>query len=88
MFYRKNVRLVSLFSGCGGLDKGLEMAGFKRVWANDFDKYAQAVFRLNLGEIDMMGQEVLELVSKFSDLGLSNDDIRKTLQKYQPKAER
>lgn len=45
-------RLVSLFSGCGGMDKGFESAGFHRVWANDFDKDAQAVFRLNLGEID------------------------------------
>ncbi len=45
-------RLVSLFSGCGGLDKGFEQAGFHRVWANDFDKDAQAVFRLNFGEID------------------------------------
>ena len=45
-------RLVSLFSGCGGMDKGFEMAGYDRVWANDFDKDAQAVFRLNLGEID------------------------------------
>lgn len=45
-------RLVSLFSGCGGMDKGFENAGFCRVWANDFDKDAQAVFRLNLGEID------------------------------------
>ena len=32
-------RLVSLFSGCGGMDKGFEMAGYHRVWANDFDKY-------------------------------------------------
>lgn len=45
-------RLVSLFSGCGGMDKGFEQAGFHRVWANDFDKDAQAVFKLNLGEID------------------------------------
>lgn len=45
-------RLVSLFSGCGGMDKGFENAGFHRVWANDFDKDAQAVFRLNFGEID------------------------------------
>lgn len=45
-------KLVSLFSGCGGMDKGFEMAGFNRVWANDFDKDAQAVFRLNFGEID------------------------------------
>lgn len=45
-------RLVSLFSGCGGMDKGFEQAGFHRIWANDFDKDAQAVFRLNFGEID------------------------------------
>jgi len=45
-------KLISLFSGCGGLDLGFEQAGFERVWANDFDKDAQAVFALNLGEID------------------------------------
>lgn len=45
-------KLVSLFSGCGGMDVGFEAAGFERVWANDFDKDAQAVFRMNLGEID------------------------------------
>ncbi|MBS5544370.1 MAG: DNA cytosine methyltransferase [Lachnospiraceae bacterium] len=45
-------RLVSLFSGCGGMDKGFEDAGYQRVWANDFDADAQAVFKINLGEID------------------------------------
>lgn len=48
----KKPRLVSLFSGCGGLDKGFELAGYERVWANDFDKDAQAIFKLNLGDID------------------------------------
>ena len=48
----KKIRLVSLFSGCGGMDKGFELAGYSRVWANDFDKDAQAVFKLNFGKID------------------------------------
>ena len=48
----RHPQLVSLFSGCGGMDVGFERAGFSRVWANDFDIDAQAVFRLNLGEID------------------------------------
>ena len=32
--------------------KGFELAGFRRVFANDFDNDAQAVFRKNLGDID------------------------------------
>lgn len=45
-------KMVSLFSGCGGLDLGFQNAGFNIIWANDFDSDAQAVYRLNLGEID------------------------------------
>lgn len=43
-------RLVSLFSGCGGLDLGFSKAGFNVVWANDFDTDAQAVYNLNFGD--------------------------------------
>lgn len=45
-------RLISLFSGCGGMDTGFKKAGFNIVYANDFDADAQAVYALNLGEID------------------------------------
>ena len=34
----KNLDIVTLFSGCGGLDLGFVKAGFKVVWANEFDK--------------------------------------------------
>ena len=52
-------RLVSLFSGCGGMDVGFERAGFDRVWANDFDSDAQSVFKLNLGDID--GRDITQV---------------------------
>ena len=40
-------KLVSLFSGCGGMDIGFEDAGFFRVWANDFDKFAVQTYKAN-----------------------------------------
>ncbi len=50
--YNNKPKLISLFSGCGGLDLGFAKAGFEKVWANDFDVDAQAVYSLNLGDID------------------------------------
>ena len=32
------MKIVSLFSGCGGLDLGFEKAGFDVIWANEYDK--------------------------------------------------
>ena len=52
MFVKAAPRLISLFSGCGGMDAGFKKAGFNIVWANDFDADAQAIYSLNLGEID------------------------------------
>lgn len=51
--------LVSLFSGCGGLDLGFVMAGFHIVWANDFDPDAQAVYNLNFGEGKIDPRDIL-----------------------------
>lgn len=43
-------KVISLFSGCGGLDLGFVQAGCDIVYANDFDKHATAVYELNFGE--------------------------------------
>jgi len=41
------MKIVSLFSGCGGLDLGFEKAGFKVIWANEYDKNFWATYRHN-----------------------------------------
>lgn len=49
------MRVVSLFSGIGGLDKGFIDNGFDIVWANDFDKYAVQTYRENFGDHIVLG---------------------------------
>lgn len=45
----KKYKVVSLFSGIGGLDLGFDYAGFNIIWANDFDKYAVKTYKENVG---------------------------------------
>ena len=49
------MRILSLFSGCGGLDKGFVDAGYEVVWANDFDKYAVQTYQANFGDHIVLG---------------------------------
>lgn len=44
-------RVVSLFSGCGGLDLGFHKAGYDIVFANDIEKTVSDTYKYNLGEI-------------------------------------
>lgn len=43
--------VVSLFTGCGGLDLGFHEAGFKSIYAADNDPAAIAVYRHNIGPL-------------------------------------
>jgi len=43
------MKVISLFSGCGGLDLGFENAGFEIVYANDIDKKIKETFEKNHG---------------------------------------
>lgn len=49
------MRILSLFSGCGGLDKGFQNVGYDIVWANDFDKYAVQTYKENFGDHIVLG---------------------------------
>ncbi len=44
------MKVVSLFSGLGGLDKGFMDTGYDIIWANDFDRFAVQTYRANLGD--------------------------------------
>ena len=41
------MNIISLFSGCGGLDLGFEMAGFDIPIANEYDKTIWETFKVN-----------------------------------------
>lgn len=41
------MKVISLFSGCGGLDLGFEKAGFEIPIANEFDKTIWETFKIN-----------------------------------------
>ena len=41
------MKIVSLFSGCGGLDLGFKQNNFKTIWANEFDHSIAPTFEAN-----------------------------------------
>lgn len=43
------LKVVSLFSGAGGLDLGFKSAGFNLIWANDIFLEAADTYKLNIG---------------------------------------
>ena len=43
-------KVVSLFSGCGGMDLAFHQEGFEVVWANDNNEWACNTFRRNFGD--------------------------------------
>lgn len=44
-------KVVSIFSGCGGLDQGFHMEGYETIWANDFAEWACQSFAANFGDV-------------------------------------
>lgn len=39
--------VASFFAGCGGLDLGFEQAGFRVIWANEFEPHCRTTYIRN-----------------------------------------
>jgi len=55
------MKLVSLFTGAGGLDLGFKRAGFDIVWANEFDKAIWETFERNFPETKLDRRSIVEI---------------------------
>lgn len=52
---KRKYKVISLFSGAGGLDLGFKQAGFDIMWANDFNKDAVNTYKNNIGSEIILG---------------------------------
>jgi len=66
----KQPRVVSLFSGCGGMDLGFQQAGYQLTWANDFDETACKTYEQNLGSHIFQGDIADQDLSLLPDCDL------------------
>src|SRR5574344_137458 len=57
------MKLISLFSGAGGLDKGFHNAGFHTVVANEFDKKICPTFKANFPETKLIEGDIRNIPS-------------------------
>ncbi len=66
-------KIISLFAGCGGLDLGFHQQGYDVVWANDFNEWAAATYKHNLG--DVMVCKDIEKIDPYKDKNIPACDL-------------
>ena len=58
------MKILSLFSGCGGLDLGFEKAGFDIPIANEFDKNIWKTFEVNHPQSKLLKEDIRKIDAK------------------------
>ncbi len=65
---KNKYKVISLFSGAGGLDLGFKQNGFEIIWANDFNKDAVNTYKNNIGDEIILGD-----ISTISNADIPNN---------------
>ncbi|XWN35870.1 MAG: DNA cytosine methyltransferase [Balneola sp.] len=55
------MKIVSFFSGAGGLDLGFEKAGFNIIWANEYDKDIWETYEKNHPQTELDRRSLLDI---------------------------
>ena len=66
-------KVVSIFSGCGGLDLGFHEEGYQTIWANDFAEWAVESFKGYFG--DVIHLEDITKIDPYNDKSIPDCDI-------------
>lgn len=60
---KNKFNLISLFSGCGGLDLGVKKAGFNIVWANEFNNKIWETYEYNHPQTYLNKKSIVDINS-------------------------
>lgn len=66
-------KVISLFTGCGGLDLAFHKAGFDIVWANDSNEWAVSTYRKNFSNPIICGD--IEKIDPYNDDSIPECDL-------------
>ena len=75
MASKKNYKpkVISLFSGCGGLDLGFHLEGYETIWANDFSEWACQSFANYFGNVILHGD--ITKIDPYTDKSIPECDL-------------
>jgi DNA (cytosine-5)-methyltransferase 1 len=60
---KTHMKIVSLFSGCGGMDLGFQKAGFEVVWANEYDASIWETYAKNHPQTQLEKRSIRDVAS-------------------------